>query len=222
MAGPKKCEPVTPERILSAALRLADAHGLGALSMRKIAGELGVEAMALYNHVPNKDAILDGLVEAVLGEIELPQPDEPWQEGMRRRARSARAVFSRHPWAMGLVEARPQNSSPRRLGYYDTVLGSLRTAGFGHRLAMRAFSILDAFIFGFILQEQNLAFGDDESLQEVGADLLQQMADAFPHLTEVTTAAMAEGYDFEAEYAFGLELLLDALERARDGEAGAA
>lgn len=208
---------VTRERILDTAMGLADAEGIESLSMRRIAGELGVEAMALYNHVANKDAILDGLVEIVLGEIELPLPDEDWKAGMRRRARSARAVYARHPWAVGLLEARPSNSSARRLGYYDAVLGSLRSAGFDDRLAMRAFSILDAYIFGFIVQERSLAFDDEASLGDVGKDLLDQMAGAYPHLTAATTAAMEGGYDFAEEFRFGLDLLLDALERERDG-----
>lgn len=216
MTESKKREPVTRERILEVALRLADAEGLPALSMRRIAGELGVEAMALYNHVANKDAILDGLMEQVLSEIELPDAEGDWKEGMRRRAESARAVFARHPWAMGVLEARPQNSSPQRLGYYDRVLGSLSSAGFDSRLAMRGFSILDAYIYGFIFQEQSLAFDDEESLQEVGTDLLRQMAEAYPNLTAATRDAMGEGYDYAEEFRFGLDLIIDALERARD------
>lgn len=215
MSSPAR-EPVTRERIIDAAVRVADAEGVHALSMRRLGRELGVEAMALYNHVANKDAILDGIVEAVLTEIDVPSPDDDWKEAMRRRAASAREVFGRHPWAMGILESRPQNSSPQRLGYYDAVLGALHTAGFDSRLAMRAFSILDAYIFGFILQEQSIAFEDDDSLQEVGEDLLRQMAGAYPHLTAATTDAMAEGYDYAAEFAFGLDLILDAVEQHRD------
>jgi AcrR family transcriptional regulator len=210
-------EPVTRERIIGAAIRVADTEGVDALSMRRLGRELGVEAMALYNHVANKDAILDGVVEVVLAKITVPSPDDDWKEAMRTRAASAREVFLRHPWAMGILESRPQNSSPQRLGYYDAVLGALRNAGFGSRLAMRAFSILDAYIFGFILQEQSIAFdNDDDSLQEIGEDLLRQMADAYPHLSAATTDAMTEGYDYSAEFEFGLDLILEALERQRD------
>ncbi len=209
-------EPLSSDHILRAALELADEGGVEAISMRKIGQRLGVEAMSLYNHVANKDGILDGLVEVVLGEIEVPSPDDEWKDGMRRRAASARDVFQRHPWAMALVESHSRNSGPQRLGYHDAVLGALLNAGFGDRLAMRAFSILDAYIFGFILQELNLSFDNDESLQDVGADLLRQMAKSFPHLTQVTTNAMAKGYDQAEEFRFGLDLILDALERQRD------
>lgn len=219
MAGTVRREPVTQARILDIAMRLADEGGLPALSMRRIAAELGVEAMALYNHVAGKGAILDGLVERVLADIALPEPSDSWQEGMRRRAVSARAVFRRHPWAMGLVEARPRDSSARRLGYYDAVLGSLRRAGFGSRLAMRAFSIVDAYIYGFIVQEQSLAFDDASSLADVGTDLLRQTAEDYPHLAAVTREAMAEGYEPSAEFEVGLDLILGSLERARDLDA---
>lgn len=209
-------EPLSRERVLRAALALADAQGLAALSMRRLGQALGVEAMSLYNHVANKDAILDGIVEQVLAEIDLPRPGEAWRVAMKRRASSAREVFSRHPWAIGLLEARTANSSPNRLGYYDAVLGCLRQAGFSPRLAMRAFSILDSYTYGFILQELNLPFDDRESLDAVGSDLLHQMAERYPHLAEVTLAAMQTGYDHAVEFDFGLDLVLDALEAARD------
>jgi AcrR family transcriptional regulator len=216
MAADTERTPLSRDRVIAAAIELADDAGIGSLSMRKVGQRLGVEAMSLYNHVANKDDMLDGIVERILDEIDVPSPDEDWKEGMRRRAASARDVFLRHPWAMGVLESRPQNSSPQRLGYYDAVLGALQRAGFGDRLAVRGFSILDAYIFGFILQELNLAFDDQESLEEVGEDLLRQMADAYPHLTAATADTMADGYDFAAEFRFGLDLIIDALERARD------
>lgn len=216
MTAPEQRQPLTRERILTAAIELADEGGVDALSMRKLGDRLGVEAMSLYNHVANKDALLDGIVERVLAEIDVPSPDEDWKEGMRRRAASAREVFLRHPWAMGILESRPQNSSPERLGYYDAVLGALRTAGFSSRLAMRGFSVLDAYIFGFILQELSLVFDDQASLEEVGEDLMRQMADAYPHLAEVTVDAMGAGYDFAAEFRFGLDLIIEALEAEKD------
>ncbi len=219
MGRRKKRLPLTPARILDAALTLADKEGLGAITMRRLGGAMGVEAMSLYKHVADKDAILDGLLERVLEAIDLPQPGDEWREAMRRRAHSARLVFSRHPWAVALLESRAQNSSPRRLAYFDSILGVLRTAGFSNQLAMRGFSTLDAYIFGYILQEHNLAFRDDASLQEVGEDLLRQMADQYPHLAAVTKDVLAAGYDHSHEFSFGLELLLDALGRARDTEA---
>lgn len=208
-------EPLTTHRVLSAALALADRDGLAALSMRRLGQELGVEAMSLYNHVANKDEILAGLVDLVLADIDVPEPGDEWRDAMRRRAASTRAVFLRHPWAIGLLETHYRQSSPRRLGYFDGVLGCLRSAGFSNQLAMRGFAVVDAYIYGSIVQELSLAFDDDDSLQEVGTDLLRQMAERYPHLSAVTREVMAEGYDRSGEFHFGLELILDALERAR-------
>ena len=212
--------PLSRERILDAAIALADAEGTEALSMRRLGRAMGVEAMSLYRHVADKGDILDGIIERVLESIELPALDEEWRAAMHRRARSARTVFSRHPWAIGLLESRASNSSPRRLAYFDTILGVLRRAGFTNQLAMRGFSMLDAYIYGYILQEHSLAFRDDESLQDVGTDLLRQMADRYPHLTAVTADVLAAGYDHATEFAFGVDLILDGLARLKDGEAG--
>ena len=202
---------VTRERVLEAALELADEEGLAALTMRRIGRALDVEGMALYNHVANKDDILDGIVERVLAEIPLPSPGGEWRGEMRERAAAARRVFLRHPWAIGLLEARYGGSSPARLSYFDAVLGCLRDAGFSAVLSMRAFSIIDSFVYGFILQELSLPFDDTESLEEVGEDLLRQMADAYPHLTEATVQAMEAGWDYSEQFDFGLDLILDAL-----------
>ncbi len=207
--------PITRERVLDAALGLADEHGLEALTMRRIGQVLGVEGMALYNHVANKDEILDGIVECVLAEIPLPSTEGDWKQEMRERAVAARRVFLRHPWAIGLLEARHAKSSQARLGYYDAVLGCLRAAGFTPTLSMQAFSIIDSFVYGFILQELSLPFDDPDSLQEVGEDLLRQMADAYPHLTEATVQAMADGWDYSEQFDFGLDLILEALARFR-------
>ena len=216
MASESDRPAVTRERILDTALALADEDGLDAVSMRRIGKALGVEGMALYNHVANKDEILDGIVELVLAEIPLPVDDGDWKEEMRERAVAARRIFLRHPWAIGLLEARYAGSSPARLGYYDAVLGCLRAAGFAPTLSMRAFSIIDSFLYGFILQELSLPFDDPDSLEEVGEDLLRQMADAYPHLTEATVAAMADGWDYAEQFQFGLDLILDALAGQRD------
>lgn len=217
---PSRRTPLTTDRVLSAALHLADREGVAALSMRRLGQELGVEAMSLYNHVANKDEILAGLVDLVLAQIDVPSPGDAWRDAMRRRAVSTRTAFLRHPWAVGLLETHYKDSSPRRLGYFDGVLGCLRGAGFSNQLAMRGFAVLDAYIYGSIVQELSLAFQDDASLQEVGADLLRQMAERYPHLSAVTREVMTEGYDRGEEFSFGLELILDALERARALEVG--
>ena len=186
--------------------------------MRRLGRELGVEAMSLYNHVESKDDVLRGIIDLVLAEIDVPHPGDDWAEAMRRRATSARAVFGRHPWAIGILERHSEDSSPRRLGYYDAVLGALREAGFGPRTAMRGFTVLDAYIYGFILQESSLAFDDQESLEDVGEDLLRQMADAYPHLTEATRMVLEQGYDRGDEFGYGLDLIIEALDRRRGGD----
>jgi AcrR family transcriptional regulator len=208
--------PVTRDRILDTAFAIADQDGLGALSMRRIGKTLGVEAMALYNHVEDKDEILDGIVGRVLAEIPLPRPGADWKEAMRERAEAARRVFLRHPWAVGLLETRSANSSPARLEYFDAVLGCLRAAGFDATLAMRAFSTLDSYVYGAILQEVTLPFDTPDSLEAVGDDLLAHMGAAYPHLTEATVRAMADGWSHADQFLFGLDLVLDALERTRD------
>jgi AcrR family transcriptional regulator len=211
----EKRAPVTRERVLDAAFALADEAGLGAVSMRRIGKALGVEGMALYNHVADKDDILDAIVERVLTEIPLPPTDADWRDAMRARAEAARTVFLRHPWAVGLLESRSANSSPTRLQYFDAVLGCLRAAGFDATLAMRAFSTLDSYVYGAIFQEVTLPFDTPDSLEAVGDDLLAQTGSAYPHLTEATVRAMEDGWSHADQFRFGLDLVLEALEQRR-------
>ncbi len=198
-------------------MAVADDGGLESLSMRQVGKELNVEGMALYRHVAGKDEILDGIVDRVLGEIPRPEPGGDWRAEMRSRAVAARAAFLRHPWAIGLLEARHEDSSPTRLSYYDSTLGCLREAGFPPGLAMSIFSMVDSYVYGFILQEISLPFDDHQSLEDVGEDLLRQMADAYPHLTEGTMHAISEGWDYDEQFAFGLDLVLDTVARLREG-----
>lgn len=206
--------PLNRERILRAAMALADEGGLESLSMRQLGQALDVEGMALYRHVSGKDEIIDGIVDLVLEEIPDPGATD-WRDAMRARAVAARTAFMRHPWAIGLLEARHENSSPTRLSYYDATLGCLRAAGFSPGLSMSVFSMIDSYVYGFILQEISLPFDDDESLEDVGEDLLRQMADAYPHLTEATREALSAGWDYDEQFAFGLDLVLDAVDGLR-------
>ena len=206
--------PLTRQRVLEAALALADRGGIESLSMRKLAQELGVEAMSLYHHVANKDEILDGLVDIVFGEIALPSgPD--WRSAMRQRAVSAREALRRHPWATPLMESRA-TPGPANLGHHDAVLGVLRGAGFPVELTAHAYSLLDAYIYGFALQEASLPFSTPEETAEVASSIMAEMAaGAYPHLTELTVEHVLQpGYDYGHEFRFVLELLLDGLERA--------
>jgi AcrR family transcriptional regulator len=213
MAAPRT--PLTRERVLQVAVALADREGIGSLSMRRLARELGVEAMSLYHHLPNgKQVLLDGMVDLVFGEIELPAADGDWKAAMRRRAVSAREVLARHPWAISLMESR-RTPGPANLRHHDAVIGCLRRAGFPVALTAHAYSILDAYIYGFALQEASLPFETPEETAELAAEMMGAFPpDAYPHLTELAVRHVLQpGYDYGDEYQFGLELILDGLER---------
>jgi AcrR family transcriptional regulator len=203
------------ERVLRTAVDLADREGIATLSMRKLAEALGVEAMSLYHHVPNKDAILDGMVDVVFGEIELPRGE--WKAAMRRRAISSRQALLRHRWAVGLMDSR-RNPGPATLRHHDAVIGCLREAGFSIAMAAHAFSVLDSYIYGFALQELNLPFSSTEELEEMADAILEHLpADEYPYFTEMVVGhALKPGYAYAKEFRFGLELILDGLERIRE------
>ena len=205
------------ERVVRAAIGLADQGGLGSLSMRKVAQALGVEAMSLYNHVANKDDILDGVVDVVFGEIGLPPTEADWKTSMRRRAISAREVLSRHPWAIGLMESR---SKPGRatLQHHDAVIGAFRKGGLSIPMAAHAYSVLDGYIYGFALTHTNLPFETSQETAELAQDIMGRFsADEYPHLTELTVQHVLQpGYDYAKEFEFGLDLILNGLERLRE------
>ena len=205
--------PLTRERVLHAAVALADSSGSEALSMRKLGEAVGVEAMSLYNHVPSKADLLDGLIDLVFSEIELPSGTAGWRAAMRERAIAIRAVLSRHRWAIGLMESRT-SPGPATLRHHDAVIGCLRDGGFSIELAAHAFSVLDSYIYGFALQERSLPFHTPQETAELAQDILAAFpADAYPHLAELTTEqVLRPGYDYGNEFEFGLDLILDGLE----------
>ena len=194
--------PLTKERVLRAAVALADREGVASLSMRKLAKELGVEAMSLYHHVANKNALLDGMVDHVFSEVQLPAGEQDWKAAMRQRAVSARAALRRHPWAIALMESR-STPGPANLRHHDAVIGCLRQAGFSVALTAHAYSILDAYIYGFALQDASLPFDTPEETAELA-----------------TRHILQPGYDYGDEYEFGLNLILDGLERAASAPGG--
>jgi AcrR family transcriptional regulator len=215
MAAPRT--PLTTERVLQAAVELADREGVGSLSMRRLARELGVEAMSLYHHVPNgKQALLDAMVDLVFAEIELPAAGTDWKSAMRRRAMSARAALRRHPWAIGLMESRRTPGSAN-IRHHDAVIGCLREAGFSVALTAHAYSLLDSYIYGFALQEASLPVTTPQETAEVARSIMAEFpADAYPHLAELAVQHVLQpGYDYGDEFEFGLDLILDGLERAR-------
>jgi AcrR family transcriptional regulator len=219
--APTRRLPLSRDRVLRTALELADRDGIESLTMRKLGGELGVEAMSLYNHVSNKEDLLDGLADIVIGEIEVPADGIDWKTSMRRRAISARRMLARHPWAGGVIESRTSPSRPRS-EYPEAVIGILRRAGFSIEMAIHTFFTLDSYIYGFAIQEQNLPTGTAEQFSGVAETMLRELpASEFPYLHEVVRDYMLKsGFDYETEFEFGLDLLLDALERARDAEPG--
>jgi AcrR family transcriptional regulator len=203
------------DRVLRAAVAFADEQGIETLTMRKLGQVLGVEAMSLYNHVANKDELLDGMVDIVFGEVGLPAGDVDWKTAMRRRAVSARHVLSRHRWAIGLMESRT-SPGPATLRHHDSVIGCLRAAGFSVQMAAHAFSLLDSYIYGFALQEASLPFDTAQQTAELAEMILSRMQpDQYPHLTELAVEHVLQpGYDYGNEFEFGLDLILDGLERA--------
>ncbi|MHB9002779.1 MAG: TetR/AcrR family transcriptional regulator [Coriobacteriia bacterium] len=205
--------PLSRDRVLASAVEIADERGVAAVTMREVASRLGVEAMSLYNHVANKDDILDGMVDAVIEQFDLPDGIDDWREAMRRRAISAHEVFGRHPWVPLLLDSR-ESSGPARLRYYDWVLGTLMRAGFSVDGASRAFSLLDSYIYGFGIQQFNAMADDGETSQEMAEAILEFIPpEQYPYLHKMASHTMQTGYDAETDFAFGLEIILDGLER---------
>jgi AcrR family transcriptional regulator len=213
--SPEERAPLSRERVLRGAVAVADKAGIGSLTMRSLAQELGVKPMSLYHHVTNKDEILDGIVDLVFSEIQLPSPDGDWRSEMHRRAISARRVLSCHPWAIGLMESRT-TPGPATLRHHNAIIGILRGAGFSVKMTAHAYALLDSYIYGFALQEAALPFKGPETVSEVAEPMMQQIsADKYPHLVEMATELVLQpGYDFGNEFEFGLGVIFDALTRS--------
>ncbi|MDQ3464078.1 MAG: TetR/AcrR family transcriptional regulator C-terminal domain-containing protein [Actinomycetota bacterium] len=207
--------PLNRERVLRGAVAVADAAGIGSLTIRSLAQELGVKPMSLYHHVANKDEILDGIVDLVFSEIDLPVPEGEWRSEMKRRAISARRVLKCHPWAIPLLQSRTTPGAAT-LSHHNAVIGSLRGAGFTVEMTAHAYALLDSYIFGFALSEAALPIDGPETVAEVAESMmLLVLAETYPHLLEFTTEHVLQpGYDFGAEFGYGLGLILDGLERA--------
>lgn len=215
-AGKPRREPLSRERVLRAAVELADEGGFDALSMRRLADRLGVVPMALYKHVADKDALLDGMVDLVFAEVEFPG-DSGWRVAMRARASAMRQALLRHPWAVGRMES--GTPGPANLRHHNAVMACLRSrAGLSFRMAVHAYSVLDAYVYGFALQEKSLA-GDIPAEARRRRDAVTEADPAFaaehPYLVEVVRELGRSGYDYAKEFDFGLDLVLDGIERLR-------
>ncbi|GCD94612.1 TetR/AcrR family transcriptional regulator [Embleya hyalina] len=204
--------PLSRERVIATAMAVADEKGTAALTMRAIAEPLGVEAMSLYHHVAGREEVLDGMVDAVFAEIDLPPLGTDWKAAMRHRATSARTALRRHPWAVALLDSRA-HPGPATLRHHDAVVGALRTAGFSVPMTAHAVSLIDSYVYGYVIQELSLPFAGTADLTEITDEFLHDLpADTYPHLTELATElARTPDYDPAGEFAYGLTLILDAL-----------
>lgn len=202
------------ERVLEGAMAVADAGGIAALTIRSLAERLGVKPMAVYGHVANKDEIIDGIVDLVFGQIEVPRKDGDWREEMRGRAVSARAVLRQHPWAIPLMQSRT-SPGPHTLRHLDAVIGTLRQAGFSLEQTAHAYALVDSYLYGFAMSEASLPINGPETVAEVAESMmLPELFGDYPHLMEFASEhVMRPGYDFGEEFEVGLEVVLDGLER---------
>ncbi|MCP2295957.1 transcriptional regulator, TetR family [Nocardia amikacinitolerans] len=212
MPKPADRARLTRERVLRTAVDMADEQGLDALSMRKLAQALGVEAMSLYNHVANKDDLLDGIADLVVAEMAVPEIGGDWKAALRTRAVSAHEVLRRHPWATGLIGSRV-NVGPAMLRYIDATLGCLRAAGFTYQQADRAWNAMDAHIYGFTLRESTFPLDPSEYVAAATHFLPLIPESTHPHMNALTRLVIDGTHDGAADFEFGLDLILDGLER---------
>jgi AcrR family transcriptional regulator len=210
-----RAEGLTRERIVAAAVELADSGGLDALSMRTLADELGTAPMSLYRHVANKEDLLDSMIDVVFAEAEVPSGGQDWKAEMRSRAMATRAALSQHRWANGLMESRT-NPGPANARYHNAFMGCLREAGFPFRQAVHAYNAVQSYTYGFCLQEMHLGFETPEESVELAATTLGDRAEEYPYIAEVAAEfAKSGGYDYDEEFEIALDLVLDAIEKLR-------
>jgi AcrR family transcriptional regulator len=204
--------PLSTGLVLKKALELADATGTSGLTMRRLGEALGVEAMSLYKHVANKEAILDGIVDLVVAEISIPSTRGSWKTAMRKRAISAHEVLLRHPWACQLLMSRV-NVGPAMMRYTDATLGALRRAGFSVELTDHAWNAMDSHIYGFTIQRLNFPFEPHEYAEAAEQYLPLIPRGEYPHLAEMAKHVIEGSYSGVVSFTFGLDLILDGLDR---------
>jgi AcrR family transcriptional regulator len=208
--------PLSRERIVEVAVALADEIGFESCSMRKIADELDAAPMALYRHVVSKDDLLDGMIDLVFGEIEVPSGQSDWKAEMRQRAIETRAALSRHRWANGLMESRT-HPGPANARYHNAFMGCLREAGFPFRQAVHAYNAVQSYTYGFALQEKHLNFDTAEESVELARETIENRTDEYPYLAEVLAEFTSSGgYDYDEEFEIALDLILDSIEKLKE------
>ena len=213
--------PLNRERVLAGAMTVADAGGIGALTIRSLAQELGVKPMSVYHYVAGKDEIIDSIVDLVYSEIDLPIAGADWRTEMIRRANSARQVLVGHPWATALLQSR-LHPGPATLRHHNAFIATLRTAGFSIELTAHAFALIDSYVFGFALSDNALPIHGPESVAQTAASMMEQFfdAEAYPYLLEFTMEhVMRPDYDFGKEFEYGLAVILDGLAASLLGQA---
>jgi len=208
-------KPLTRSRVLDAAVNLADEHGIESLSMRKLAQALGVEAMSLYNHVANKEDVLDGIVDIVAGEVEVPAIGDDWRQAMFQRAISAHSVLLRHPWASMLIVSRV-NIGPAMLSYVNATIGCLCEAGFSYKMADHIWNAIDSYIYGFTIQELNFPFEPSEYADAATQYLSLVPFEQYPYLNTLAQQVIDGSHHGVHDFEFGLKLILDGLSKLRE------
>lgn len=202
---------LTKERVLTGAVALADDRGMDGFTIRRLAAALDTKPMTIYYHVPNKEAIIDGMVDIVFNEIELPPPDLDWKDAIRIRYLSARQTLNRHPWAPPLMESR-HSPGPGTLRHHDAVLGCFRRGGLSIELTAHAYAILDSYLYGFAMEEAMLPSGQSGELTDMAEEMLGAFREHYPHLYELTTLhVLRDGYNFGNSFEFGLDLIIESL-----------
>lgn len=215
MSEGKRRQPLNRQRVVEAAVELADEVGMESFTIRKLAAKLGVGPMTIYHHVPSKDELIDAMVDQVFTEIELPPKGEDWRVAIKKRCLSARSVLNRHPWASPYMESR-LTPGPATLTHHDAVVGCFREGGLSIPMTAHAYAILDSFLYGFAFEESNLPGDDGEGFTEVAEQIAAAFpADVYPYLAELTFEhVLKPGYDFGDSFEFGIDLIIDGLDRA--------
>ncbi|WP_430645051.1 TetR/AcrR family transcriptional regulator [Agromyces sp. GXS1127] len=214
------------DRVLHGAIEFADREGIEPLTIRRLAEHLGVKPMTIYHYVANKEAIIDGMIDLVFDEIDRPSSDDPWREGIRRRSASLRIVLRRHPWATPLMESRTSPGAGT-LGHHDAVLACWYRSGLPPELIAHGLAVVDAFVYGFALQEAALPFGEQHGdLTGAAEEIIVPLPSGeHPNLVRFTQEyVLKPGYDFGRSFDFGLDLILDGIEMTarRAGDASTA
>jgi AcrR family transcriptional regulator len=213
----KKRTPLSKKRLVAKALSIADAEGIGGLTMRKLATELGVKPMSIYYHVANKEEVIDAMVDAVFDEIDLGSIEGDWLVEARQRAELLRKSLNRHPWAVAFVNNRRQPGKAT-LAHHDWVIRGFREAGFTIAMTAHAFALIDSFVFGFVQTEVSLPFDGTEETHDVAEEIIEQSdMSEYPYLMELAMGhVMQPGYQFADEFTLGLDLILEGLALRKD------